>query len=267
MPEKDITVQQIYDEILKNRNDIKNCIEASETRLLLRIEELRSHITNLEKENQLLKKEVELLKVAQNRNNIVVFGLNKKQEDIIPQNICTTLNNLLEVELKVSDIDDGFPLGKTDNCPIKIQFLTHQVKKNILQNCRKLKGKNISISHDLTKKQQLDNKILRKHLFLAKQEYKSCFIRGNRLFVDGTSYGVEDLTTEDCLAVAEVDKPKSAPATPTLTLPPPTNSPITEKVTIGKEKEQSTPKSSNNPRKTVQNIPSVINKPRTRSVK
>lgn len=265
MQEIDITGKQIYDEILKNRNDIKNYIEASETRLLLRFEELRNHVTNLEKENKQLKEEVELLKAAQNLKNIVIFGLNKKKEDITPQNLCTTLNNLLGVELNASDIDDCFPLSKSDNCPIKIKFQSNLVKKNILRSCRKLKGTNISISQDLTKKQQQDNKILRKHLFLAKQEekYKQCFIRGNRLFVDGTSYGVEDLIQEDCHTETIPDKPNSAPATPTPTIPPPTNS-LTASTT---EKEQTTPKTTTNSSKTMQNTPTGINKPRTRSAK
>lgn len=265
MQDSDKTAKQIYDEILRNRTEIKNCIEASETRLLLRFEELRNHVTELEKENQQLKEEVEQLKRSQNRKNIVVHGLNKRREDITSQNLCSTLKELLEIELSVNDLDDCYPLGKSDNCPIKIEFLSYQVKKNVLQNCRKLKGKNIFISNDLTKIQQRDNKILRKNLLLAKQEekYRNCFIKGNRLFVDGIAYGVEDLILNEC--ITKPDKPNSAPATPTPTLLP-VKSPITEKVTVEKEKELSTPKISNI-RKTIQNAQAGTNKPRTRSVK
>lgn len=252
MTELENSIKTIHEEILKNRSEIKSCIEASEARLLLKIELLKKTVSNLEKENCMLKEEVEILKRKQNKKNIVIFGLNKKQEDIQADNLCKDLKDLIDVELKSSDINDVYQLGKTNNCPIKIEFSTYLKKKEVLENCKKLKGKKITITHDLTLTQRSEIKILKKHLFMAKQEqkYKECYIKGNKLIVDGTSYGVEELEKEIILD----NKPNSEPSTPTIK--------SIEGIFGGKQKDSSTPKV---PvvKKPVQLIKSQ--KPRTRS--
>ncbi|KAG5899001.1 hypothetical protein JTB14_001527 [Gonioctena quinquepunctata] len=166
------------------------------------------------------------------------------------------LNEILGVELREGDVGDIYPLGKSINCPIKIEFNSNLKKKEVLTNCNKLKGRNISIANDLTHTQRSENKILRKHLFLAKQEgnYRDCYIRRDRLFVDGISYGVEDLEKEDYPET----KHNSAPSTPIV-------EPL-EKVSTDLRKGPSTPKTSV-AKKTVPPIyKPVPEKPRTRSI-
>lgn len=97
-----------------------------------------------------------------------------------------------------------------------MEFVSNSKKRTVLQNCNKLKGKNISISQDLTPLQRRQQKILRKHLILARQEgkYTDCFIRGNKLIVDGTTFEVEDLEEKENLENKLSGKPASAPDTP-----------------------------------------------------
>lgn len=213
MSEVEKAIKDLHDELVKNRNEIKNFIEASEARLLLKIEELKNTVSQLQKDNNLLNEEVETLKRENIKKNIVIFGLNKKREEITAENVCLDLNQLLEIDLNVNDFSDIYPLGKTENSPIKIEFISNLKKKYLMKNCRKLKGKKISIAHDLTRKQRAENKILRKHLFLAKQEEKSqdCFIKGNKLHVNGETYEAGELETIDY----PENKPNSAPSTPT----------------------------------------------------
>lgn len=64
-----------------------------------------------------------------------------------------------------------------------------------MKNCSKLKGNKITISHYLTLVQRSGNKILKRHLFLAKQaqNYEECYNREVKFIVEGTAFGVEDL--------------------------------------------------------------------------
>lgn len=258
MIDLDAAVKNIREEISNTRIDIKSCIEASEARLLLKIEQLKSTVSKLEKENNELKGEVEFLKRAQNKKNILIFGLNKKREEVNAENLCKDLKDLLGAELKVSDFGDVYPLGKSENCPIKIEFISYPKKREVLKNCNKLKGKNISIANDLTHYQRQEIKILRKHLLLARQEekYDECYIKGNKLFVNGTAYGIEDLENIESVG----PKHSSAPSTPTVE--------TIKKITPDQRKVPSTPKTSTT-RKQMQMAPTqkpTQEKPRTRSV-
>ncbi|KAG5872023.1 hypothetical protein JTB14_020056 [Gonioctena quinquepunctata] len=98
------------------------------------------------------------------------FDFKKDKKILTPENICKDLKELIDVDLNVSHINDVYPLGKTESCPIKIEFISHYTKETVLQNCNKLRGKQVSIAQDLTQQQREKQKILRKHLPLAKQE-------------------------------------------------------------------------------------------------
>lgn len=255
MTELDKAIKIIREEILNSRTEIKNCIVASEARLLLKIEDLKNSVANLERENSELKEELEHLKRAQNKKNIVVFGLKKKREEVVAEILCEDFRGLLGVNLHTSDFVDVYPLGKSDNCPIKIEFVSNIKKREVLKHCSRLKGTNISIAHDLTPTQRSENKILRKHLFLAKQEgsYKEYYIRRNKLIVDGVSYGVEDLEKD----TTPVNQPNSAPSTPTAE--------NKEKVSSESQKVPTTPRNPV-PKKPVPVVKGLQEKPRTRSV-
>lgn len=180
-----------------------------------------------------------------------------------PRNICLSLNGLLDVELEEADLSDCYPLGRADNCSIKVEFLTNLKKKQILQNCQKLKGKNISIAHDLMNTQRSEQKLLRRHLSLVKHEnYQDCYIAGNKLFVNAKAYKADDL--EDFPPDKFLDKPNSAPATPTTSemKKPPA---ALEKPLSLAEKTPSTPKSTVN--KTIVPKQNELTKPRICSVK
>lgn len=51
--------KDILNEIINSKKELKNAIHASEARLLLKVELIQSKVTELQKENQLLKEEIE----------------------------------------------------------------------------------------------------------------------------------------------------------------------------------------------------------------
>lgn len=212
----DVNIQSVYEEVLKNRAEIRNFIEAVEARLLIKLEEVHRRVTNLETENTYLKKQIEFLDRENRKNNIAIFGLKHPNDTLVNETfVCKELNRLLGVQLKEADIANVLPLGKREKCPLRIKLVNYQKKNIIFKNCSKLKGTKLSISNDLTIEQQKEHKILRKHLVLAKLDgHENAKIKGNNLIVDETSYSIEDLKK---IEAADDDKKvnrNSAPPTP-----------------------------------------------------
>lgn len=205
--------EKILEEIIKVKNEIRHIIEATETKLLLKIEDLKNTVKTLKDENTAIKGEIEQIQQNQRKNNVIIFGL-ITENPIIPENICEKLNQILELNLKVTDLNDIYKLGKKEGDPIKVEFLSSLNKKRVLQNGYKLKGTNIFITQDRTPLQRERNKILRKHLVAAKEDYphKDSYIKNEKLYVNGEVYTVEDL-----LALESIEgkrRNNSAPPTP-----------------------------------------------------
>lgn len=216
MVEDKITINTLYEEVLKNRNEIRSYIEASEVRLLLKIEELKLRLDSVEKENLTLQNRIEYLERTNKKNNIIIFGLIKDDEKITTTLIIQELNKLLELNLAETDINNLYRLGQFENSPVKVEFISYLKKIQVLKNCSKLKGTNISIVHDLTPQQRQDNQILKKHLKVAKQNRNNiCYIKKNKLHINEEIYTLEQLREkenyEDFLMET---KSSSAPATP-----------------------------------------------------
>ncbi|CAH1105643.1 unnamed protein product [Psylliodes chrysocephalus] len=210
------TLKDILNEIINSKKELKNAIDASEARLLLKVESVQSKVTELQKENQLLKEEIEILKQQNKKNSIVIFGLQNIQDNLNIQYICSHIKSLLDIDIKPSEINEFYTLGKEKNSPLKVNFVCSWRKTEILKNCNKLKGKNISIVHEQTPKQRYESSILRKHLNLAKQDKQNnCYIKRNKLYVNENIYSVENLLGVEELANNLNKKPNSAPSTPT----------------------------------------------------
>lgn len=119
--EVEITTKQIYEEIVKSRNELRGSIEASEVRVLLKIESLNSRIRTLEKENRQLKNKVEILDRESRRNNLVIFGLNSVPREVSVDFISSQIKQLLDVQLDESNINNLYKLGNAENSPIKLE--------------------------------------------------------------------------------------------------------------------------------------------------
>lgn len=218
MPTIDIPAplyNKLLEELSKCKTELKSTIEASETRLGLKIEALNHKIKTLEKENSDLRVKLETLDRSQRRNNLVIFGLGTRSEYSV-DSICNKLNSYLGTSLTEHDLNDAYPLGRSDRCPVKLEFASHIKKKLVLQNCRKLKGTAVSISQDLTEIQREEAKVLRKHLQkIRRTTTERSYIRGRGIYVDNKYYTLnqlEDLEESD--EVFTKEHPNSAPPTP-----------------------------------------------------
>lgn len=205
---------KLLNEIVNNRTELRNVIEASEARVVLKIESLKEKIRYLERENKELKSKVETLERKSRENGIVIFGMKTKEEGISLEFVFEEIHRLLGVAISRSDVNNFVWIKNARNNPIKLNLVSNLKKQEIFRNCKKLKGTQISIAHDLTFEQREDNKLLRYHLKNARENTGIIsYIRGNRLFVDGTAYTAETLREKKEEETAEKQN-HSAPATP-----------------------------------------------------
>ncbi|KAJ8947832.1 hypothetical protein NQ318_009976, partial [Aromia moschata] len=185
-----VTNKQILEEIITIKKELKAIVEATEVRLLLKIEEFNNRLNKIEKENHEIKNKIETLERNQRKNNIVIFGLKREANDISPEFVCNKVSEIIDVTLNESDLNNIYSLGSSG----------------------------ITIANDLTVKQRQENKILRKHLLLARQNKRiNCYIKQNKLYLDDDIYTVEELEDIDDITqhITTRNRPSSAPGTPT----------------------------------------------------
>lgn len=210
-----ITNENIIDEIRRTKQELKALVEALEVRITLKIEDVNRRINKLEIENEQLANKIENLERKSKENNIIIFGLSAVPGEITREYIKKEIKKLVDVNIAESDLNNVYPLGKTNNPPIKIEFTSFLKKAEIFKNARNLRGTRISIARDLTIKQRHEYNILRKHLNLAKgNKENNCYIRGNQLYVDGKRYTAEELEGQEETESDTIEKPQSAPSTP-----------------------------------------------------
>lgn len=212
---KELTLNDVYEQLINTKNELKNFMEASEVRILIRIEELNNRLKAVEKENKKLKEKLEKAEQSNKKNNLIVFGLKLLTQTNLITVVCSELNRLLDINLVVSDFNDIYVLGKSEAAPIKLELISYQHKILILQNAKKLKGTNIFISHDLTEAQREENRNLRETLKRLKENTsENCYIRKQKIYISNTPYTIDEI---EQLEGIERTKSDSAPPTPTIT--------------------------------------------------
>lgn len=236
----DSSQTKILNEIKKSKEELKNIIIASETRLHLKIQELTGRILEIEEENSYLRNRVERLERETRKNNIVIFGLNKEPKDINLNSVCQEISQLVEEKTEISDIANFYCLGRNKNCPVKVEFLSTIKKNSILNKTKKIRNSEIAIVQDLTLKQRQDRKFLRKHVEKHRKAGRETYIRGDKLIVNNKIFTIEDLKKLE--EEEQERRTNSTPATPT-------QQPIREEGSppyIGKEQKNITPSVSTN---------------------
>lgn len=126
------TISAVIDEIRCTKQELKTVIEAVEVRLSLKVEEINREVYRLKKENRLLHETIEKLDRKSKENNIVIFGLKHPPQNISASFILTELKRLTDVDVNEIDLNNFYSLGKTDSCPIKVEFISFRKKIEII---------------------------------------------------------------------------------------------------------------------------------------
>lgn len=203
-------INKILLELQNTKTELKKTIKDSETRIL---EELETKVKKLEEENAFLREAIQNYEIKSKKKNIIVFGVKKEAVRNVSK-LCEDLNQVLETNICERDINDVYSMGKGENCPIKIEFISFLRKKHVLANLKKLKGTKIGISDDMTKNQQEELKKLRKHLKIVREQQpeESSYIRGFKLYIGYVGYTAKQLDDGEYIILEK--RSNSAPATP-----------------------------------------------------
>ena len=157
------------------------------------------------------------------RGNLCVFNLQQSSDDLRKfRELCINHLGLREHEL-FSDVLSAERVGNiaTDSKPrpLIVRLSSVELKRNILKNAHKLKNfydngstLKVFISHDLTRKQQEENKLLREMLRERKNNGEKVFIRRGRIFSSSRQSAPNSPT------FARASSPPPSPPPP---LPPP----------------------------------------------
>ena len=146
---------------MKLKNDIKETLDNVQKQITQRDEKIKE-----------LEETVELLKINELNNtqkldnleqelklkNLIIHGLPSREEQETPEIVVDSLKKHLNIDIKETDIEESFRLGKPDNTsshrPVLIKFTNKTVRNLIYKTKSKLKDskKRIYINEDFTKK-------------------------------------------------------------------------------------------------------------------
>lgn len=179
------------EELLKKQTE---SINQNINNTLRRLQNSENNICKLKKRCLYLERRIR-------KNNIVIFGLTVDGSEIVEQTI-SKLNELFGLNVTTKDINNIYKIGKSSNPPIVVEFVSFLLKKQVFHDTDKLKalrGTNISVANDLCEEDRQEQKVLRKHLKVARSDNKQARIVGNKLEVEGRLYTaaeLEDSATE-----------------------------------------------------------------------
>lgn len=184
----------------KQTEDIKAEIKASERNVTDKIKITQKKICALEKKSLFFERKIR-------RNNIVIFGLERENNENLVQRVVAKLNELLHINLTSSDINNIYRLGQMSKSPVIVEFISYLKKAELFKDpvkLRALRNTPISISNDLCDEDRKEQKILRQHLKLAREQNKEAKIKGNKLEIDGRLFTTADLRTSDIDSEASI---------------------------------------------------------------
>ncbi|CAG9825780.1 unnamed protein product [Phaedon cochleariae] len=184
--------KEIKEDILIIKNDLQ--------KVSTNIQELEEKVKFLETQNNDLNAEIEIVKRNKKKNNLVIFGIEEVEESETWSVVKATLESKLSIKLEEDDINNSLRIGKQNTNgkrPIILELVRNLKKQEILKNCRKLKGTEISISHDLTPKERDEKKVLYKHYKEAKENKCEATLFRNKLVINGVPYKYEDFVKEN----------------------------------------------------------------------
>lgn len=198
--EKVLTTNELYHKLIAHSNEqtkvIKDEIQAS-------INEVSNKVSHNSRKLQEISDRCLHFERVSRRNNIIIFGLKRSSEDDLLETTLSALNEYLKAGITTNDINNIRTIGRGQQQPVILEFVSLLKKKAVLKNVKNLKGTGIGIGDDLCKEDREKNKVLVRYLKKARGEGAKAYIRGNRLCIDGKEYTVEDLQNSEGESVTE----------------------------------------------------------------
>lgn len=169
------------------KNDMVKCLEEQTEKIKITVNEIcNKRIGQLEEIVKQQRIKIAELERDTRNKNLIFHGV----EEVDDNNTEETVLNIIENELKITCNEDNLDfvkrLGRKDNNkirPILIKFATGKMRRNILENSRKLKDTNIFITEDFPKEVLEKRKILVSEMKKCREEGKYAIIKYDKLVV------------------------------------------------------------------------------------
>lgn len=164
-------------------------IRSSEKNVTSQLKKSNQKIEEINNRNVILERKIR-------KNNILFHGFKAQNKNNLVNETISKLNELFSLNIRTSDLNNLYRLGKTETAPILIEFISYLTKSEIFRDAQKLRDlqqTDYAISNDLCEEDRKDLKILRQHLKKAKEENKQARIKGLKLEVDNKVYEAKDL--------------------------------------------------------------------------
>lgn len=168
-------------------------IQDSESNVTRKFNSFNREIEKIQKNNVSLERKIR-------RNNILLFGFNSENCNCLIKDTLIKLNELFGTNIRESDINNLYKLGRKGDSPILIEFLSYLKKSELFKDAEKLralKDTGYAISNDLCNEDREELKIIKKHFKKAKNENKQVKIKGLTLELEGKTYTAKQLEQSD----------------------------------------------------------------------
>lgn len=197
--EREMTLNEVYknikDLIKETSHDIKTEIVDIKTQL----HQVEEKVTILDNQDKRNREQLMYLQRELRKNNLVIFGLAENDEEDLIDKVLELFTENLKVKVSISEINQVYRFGQKNGVrPILVKLVTLHKKFELLKQGVLLKNTNIFIANDLIKEDREKQKILRKHLKIARAENVDARIIKNRLLINDVLF-----TTDQLIAISE----------------------------------------------------------------
>lgn len=206
---------EIENEIKQNRVAFKQEILELKKEFSQQFQDIKNENEILKKENKELKAKINIVERKTKKYSFIVYGLKEDGNNLDDiQQLLNLCNESLNLPCTFSDFRDIFRIGNPAEetiRPLVAEVVSYQLKSEIINNSKVLKGSGISIAHDYTSTDYKNRKLLGKNLYLARNHNLNAHIKNNILFIESHKYTVEDLARETPKIITErvnkIDEP------------------------------------------------------------
>lgn len=214
MSEMENLLGKIDQMLSENRKALENSIESKITmvnnNLDSKFEIVNNKMDMLAKENEALKAEMSQQKLrlddlekkrseinTERNMNIILYGVRGEYYSTVLMKIITILQGI-DINLSKYCIKGMLKIGKkrwNEEGPIRVTFISHILRNDVLRNKFKLKNKNsgIMIREDLSEQDRETRKLLSKFSLDAKEKGQKVHMRNNKLVIEGKMWTLEEL--------------------------------------------------------------------------